>query len=357
MISQTEKLCRSMEGLYSRWGYTHYTMSKFEEYDLYARHKEFLISDRVLTFTDPGGRLLALKPDVTLSIAKNTRDSDAVQKLYYRENVYRVVGGSFRELPQLGLEALGPLDAYTRFEVLSLAAQSLEALGLPWVLDVSHLGILGGFLDRLGVAPGDRRPLFGAISQKNLHGLGERCRALGLGAEDTAALCTMASLSGSPAQVLPRLKGFAEEGLYAQLEALFAALAPWEKNLRLDLSVVDDASYYTGLVCKGFVRGVSDCVLSGGQYGGLLRRLHRRSDAMGFALFVEKLQALEAPADPDRVVLLYGADTPLAQVAVQARALQDRGLRVTAQQTLPQGERFTAVYRLENGEVREIGNA
>ena len=70
--------------LYGKFGYTQYKMSKFEEYDLYVRNKDFLVSDRVITFTGESGKLLALKPDVTLSIIKNTPESPSgINKIYY----------------------------------------------------------------------------------------------------------------------------------------------------------------------------------------------------------------------------------------------------------------------------------
>ena len=82
--SADEGIAFALRGLYEKYGYSHYRMSKFEEYDLYARNKDFLISDSVITFTDMDGRLLALKPDVTLSIVKNLNDKDNfVKKLYY----------------------------------------------------------------------------------------------------------------------------------------------------------------------------------------------------------------------------------------------------------------------------------
>lgn len=74
----------------SGYGYRRFKMSKFEEYDLYVRNKDFLVSDRMITFTDARGILMALKPDVTLSIIKNTRAEEAgPRKVYYNESVYR----------------------------------------------------------------------------------------------------------------------------------------------------------------------------------------------------------------------------------------------------------------------------
>ena len=67
--------------------------------------------------------------------------------------------------------------------------------------------------------------------------------------------------------------------------------------LRLDLSVVGDTNYYNGLVFKGFIRGVPDAVLSGGQYDNLMRKLRRRSRAVGFAVYLDLLDRVEETAD------------------------------------------------------------
>ena len=88
ILKYDERMIYDLRELYRCHGYTRFKMSKFEEYDFYVRNKDFLVSDNIITFTDTDGRLLALKPDVTLSIIKNTDDSkNEVQKVYYNENV------------------------------------------------------------------------------------------------------------------------------------------------------------------------------------------------------------------------------------------------------------------------------
>ena len=82
-VGCAERIALSLRDLYGRYGYRQYKMSKFEEYDLYARNKDFLISDSVITFTDTDGKLMALKPDVTLSIVNNSMDCPGIRKLYY----------------------------------------------------------------------------------------------------------------------------------------------------------------------------------------------------------------------------------------------------------------------------------
>ena len=110
ILKSEEKAIYSLRSLYKKYGYMPFKMSKFEEYELYVRNKDFLISDRIITFNDTNGKLLALKPDVTLSIIKNGDDKPGIkQKVYYNENVYRVSGSThqFKEIMQTGLECIG----------------------------------------------------------------------------------------------------------------------------------------------------------------------------------------------------------------------------------------------------------
>lgn len=107
ILKSEERAVLALRSLYRKYGYMPYKMSKFEEYDLYVKNKDFLVSDSVITFNDMDGRLLALKPDVTLSIVKNTDDKPLCKtKLFYNENVYRVSGSThaYKEIMQTGLE-------------------------------------------------------------------------------------------------------------------------------------------------------------------------------------------------------------------------------------------------------------
>ena len=136
VLKSDEKIIFNLRSLYSKYGYSQFKMSKFEEYDMYVSNKDFLISDNVITFTDTNGKLMALKPDVTLSIIKNAKDIEGyVQKLYYNENVYRVSKGtdSFKEIMQVGLECIGDIDEYSICEVLLLAAKSLKKISIQAV--------------------------------------------------------------------------------------------------------------------------------------------------------------------------------------------------------------------------------
>lgn len=362
----TEQAVFALRALYNRYGYAQYKMSKFEEYDLYARNKDFLISDSIITFTDRNGKLMALKPDVTLSIVKNTAHRPAgLQKLYYNENVYRVSKGTraFREIMQVGLEAMGDVDRYCIMEVLMLAAKSLKCISEEAILDVSHLGLLSEFLASIGIRPEETSRVLQYLGEKNLHELSAACRANGIAEENIALLTQLATLSGPVHQVLTQaellLKGRVNDNLLADYIRILSALADTEIGdaLYMDFSVVDDIHYYNGIVFKGFIQGLPTAILSGGQYDKLMTKMGRKDRAIGFALYTDLMERL-APApqqyDVD-TVLLYDENTDLKRLQSHISALNREG-SVLALQHKPETMRYRRLLKLQGSEVTELEN-
>ena len=154
-LKPEEQVTLKLRGLYERYGYKKYKMSKFEEYSLYSENKDFLEGNKIITFTDLDGRLMALKPDVTLSFIKNSNISeDTAEKAYYLENVYRESKDSrnFKEINQMGLELIGALDDYGITEVLSLAADTLAAVSPDYILEFSHMDYVVALLGNLDIS-------------------------------------------------------------------------------------------------------------------------------------------------------------------------------------------------------------
>lgn len=359
-----ENVMFSLRALYNTYGYAQYTMSKFEEYDLYARNKDFLISDSVITFTDTNGKLMALKPDVTLSIVKNSKDEpNTVQKVYYNENVYRVSKGShsFKEIMQVGLECLGAIDEYCICEVLTLAAESLRHISPACILDVSHIGLLSDLIDRIGVPADKKAELFRCIGEKNTHELQSICRAAEIADTDIAVLKQVVTTVGKPSKVLPPLTALLSDlPSWGDFERIVRALEndAIGENLRIDFSVVDDIHYYNGIVFKGFINGLPAAVLSGGQYDKLMQKMKRQSGAVGFAVYMDMLERLDNTAneyDVD-VVLFYDETADLAVLRDKVSELIQGGLRVSAQREKSETIRYKQLMKLCGNEVEILEN-
>ncbi len=306
MMSEQERISFRLRSLYSEYGYQRYRMSKFEEYDLYSRNKDFLFSEGVITFTDTNGRLMALKPDVTLSIVKNRKDTPGeLQRLYYHENVYRVSAAAdgFREQTQVGLECMGEVDGACIAEVLKLAAESLRLCSERFVLEISHLGILNAFVDAIAPDETVKARILECAGQKNLHGISRVCQDHGLaeGAED--ALKQLLSLYGTPRTVMPKIRALAEEygagDMAAELGRAVAGFtgSDMENRIQIDFSATGDLKYYNGVAFKGFISGIPGSVLSGGQYDALMKKMGRKDRAIGFAVFLDMLERLTEEDD------------------------------------------------------------
>lgn len=361
-IKSEERIIFALRSIYDKYGYSRYKMNKFEEYDLYVRNKDFLISDSVITFTDTNGKLMALKPDVTLSIVKNTRDlPGSVQKVYYNENVYRVAKSSrsFREIMQAGLECIGDIDDYCIYEVLSLAAQSLAEISVDSVLNIAHIGVLETLL--AGVHGEQRAHVLSCIRDKNTHELAQACKNAGLDPQRSTLLELLITSYGRAEIVLPALeKAMGDNVPLRQLKTITDAFVgtPTASMLRIDFSVVNDSIYYNGIVFKGFVSGVPSSVLSGGQYDKLMRKMGRRSGAIGFAVYLDQLERInetESLFDAD-VVLLYDEQADIAGLSNAVNRLNSDGCRVSVLRSKPETLRCRTLARYKNGEVEILEN-
>lgn len=343
--------------LYHRHGYLPYRMSKFEPYDLYVKNRSFLVSENILTFTDTDGRLMALKPDVTLSIVKNAQPpAGALEKVYYHENVYRTTsaGLGFREIMQTGLECIGALDLTAMGEVLKLAAESLGLLGGgAYLLDLGHTGLVSGLLE--GVRDNSvREQLLAELGRKNAPAIDRLCAQAGVERELAERLCGLSRLYGPPAQVLPELEALAG-GARAALEELKGLCRIMEslglsEGLRLDFSIANDMRYYNGIIFRGYLPGLASGVLAGGRYDNLLRRMGKTGQAIGFAVYLDQLERLGAGGEYDvDTLLLYGPEADPAEVARRAASLLSGGKSVRVEREVPQGLRWKELVRFEEG--------
>ena len=352
ILKTEERAMFALRNLYRRYGYIPYKMSRFEEYDLYVRNKDFLVSDQVITFSDRAGRLLALKPDVTLSIVKNAPEEPGqVQKVYYNENVYR----DYREILQTGLECVGDLSHYEIAEVVLLAAKSLQLLENPYVLDISHMGLIAAVLEGCGFDSEEKKQAMAFLRQKNAHQLKVLCEGK-VGAWEK--LHVLSSARGSGDAVLPRISQVLTTG--EEREALEELDALWRilKNngcagcVRLDFSVANNMRYYSGVVFRGYLEGIPTSILSGGQYDKLPRKMGRKAKAIGFALYVDLLQELQRESNAYDVdtLILHDGSVETAQLTAAAEEAAKTGTVLVARQK-PANRDWKKLIRFENGKV------
>ena len=360
VLKSEEQAVFELRALYRKYGYTQFKMSKFEEYDLYVKNKDFLVGDGVITFNDTDGKLLALKPDVTLSIIKNSKDEAGVtQKVYYNENVYRISGSThtFKEIMQTGLECIGDIDVYSMAEVVMLAVKSLAAVGESYVLDLSHMGILSALVDAVPASEEEKARLIRCIGEKNAHEARAICASCGASDALTEKILALISSYGKPGAVLPVLRdlcadtGFKEA--LCELETIVSVLESVGclNHVNIDFSVVNDMNYYSGVVFRGCVDGIPEGILSGGRYDKLMRKMGRKAGAVGFAVYLDLLERLNEVRDDYDVdtVLLYGDDASMGELMRTVDRLVRDGKSVLAEKALPERIRYRRLLSFGNG--------
>ncbi len=352
-LRDDERAILALRSIYKRYGYLPYRMSKFEEYELYIRNKDFLVSDRVITFNDTTGKLMALKPDVTLSIIKNGDDITGYkQKVYYSENVYRVSDstGRFKEIMQTGLECIGDINLYDIYEVIALAAQSLNVISDSFIIEISDLDILSKLIKSCNDDESFFEKAISFISEKNSHDLKRLCEEYKVDAKNCATLQMLVKTYGERSKVLETLESCCADDDLKKMRELSVMLdnSPFSDKIRFDFSVVSNINYYNGFMFKGFIDGISDRILAGGQYDKMMAKLERSSKAIGFALYLDLLEQLPAKRneyDVD-VLLVYDGKTDMSLLIKKVDEIISSKRSVTTQQMIPSNIRFREMIDL-----------
>ena len=359
-VNKDEETILRLCDLYERRGYMKYKMSKFEEYDFYMENKSFLQSKNILTFSDPSGKLMALKPDITLSIIKNIKDSEKEpEKVYYKENVYRVVKGGqeFREIMQMGLECIGDIDLYTMGEVICLAVRSLQTVSEQFILDVSHVGVTAALLDAAGLQDVARKKMTSSIGAKNSDEIRILCRQYEVDKALTESIVGLSGIYGSFKSAIEKAESYCVNDTMREamreLKEVYRVLESMDcaENVNLDFSIVNDMDYYSGVIFQGFIKGIPVEVLYGGRYDNLLHRMDKKGQAIGFAVYLGQLEQYETEEkefDVD-VLIRYDEDDDPVKIAETADAALKLGRSVRVQKSSESSLRAKQYISVKDG--------
>lgn len=369
VLPRDERLQLTLRAIYEQYGYKRADVNKFEPYDLYVDNKSFLNTDKIISFMDLDGRLLSLKPDVTLSIVKKMPDGRqrGFMKVYYNEKVVRLPFGSheYKEINQTGIELLGDIDEYSKVEAVTLALKSLEAIEKPFVLDISHMGFVSGLLDEEKISFENKKKINEFIFQKNSHELKKLLDTLNIDETLKGKISAIPLLYGPFEETLEKAKllavGDTAVNALGELERLFASLKnnPLSKHMSLDFSIVNDLEYYNGIIFQGYIKGLSQIVLKGGNYDFLTKRMGKQGGAIGFAVYTDFLTRMlyeKKKYDCDALII-YDEKTSCETLLAKIEALQSKGLSVRAERETPEFFSAAKTYKITGSELTEVKNA
>lgn len=328
---------QSLVSLYKTYGYKLYKPSCFEEYSLYQENKDFLIGKNVITFSDLSGRLMAMRPDVTLSLIKHCDiRGGALEKFYYNEKVYRQLAGGkeFKEISQIGAEIIGAVDGACVCEAAILMCETLSSISKDYVLDVSHMGFTEGLLNEFTVG---RQEVKEYLKSKNLHDFLKLSQKYGYSQRLITAFETLLSAEGNPEVALKMAEGAVVNNQMASaLQSLttlcqrLARFGYWDK-IKVDFSVTNNADYYNGEVFNGYVNGIYHRVLSGGRYDKLIEKLGKRGGAVGFALYLGELDRffVKEREEVDYLIIYNSSNEDLALEEAGKKIKQGYSVRIS----------------------------
>jgi ATP phosphoribosyltransferase regulatory subunit len=328
-----------------RWGYREVVTPTMEYFDTLVRGEGTEAGDRLFKLVDRGGELLALRPEMTTSVARlittHLRGHPLPLRVAYAGQVFRgseTGSGRLREFPQVGCELIGAGTLEADAEIVALAVEALEASGIQGCsISLGHVGFLRGMLAGLALPDEGDREVRALLYQKDFVGLRAILDRYGIPQVRAHALSQLPVLSGPGAiHDARRLAGTPEsERVLSDLEDLTKMLAAFGVGdiVRVDLSIIRDFEYYTGIVFEGHTSALGYSLLGGGRYDRLLEGFGVPYPATGFALRVDRVLASSGPGEsawaPD-VAVTY-ADGARVEALRLASALRERDLSVTVE--------------------------
>ena len=331
---------RRLSQVFSLRGYHEVLTPGLEFFDVFNLPGAAIPQQEMYKCTDNQGRLLVLRPDSTLPIARmaasRLQQRQKPLRFYYGQTVYRNspdLSGRNDECAQMGIELMGAQGLRADLEVIAAGVEALSTCVENFRVEIGHAGFFRALADQLPLSQGEREQLRTTIESKNYAALSELLDPL----EPTPAVEAM--------RRLPRLFGGQEvlaqaerwcEGDAAQmleyLQTLYSALGQLGLGDRLmvDLGLVQRNDYYTGMVFSAYVEDQGDAVLLGGRYDKLCEKFGAPMPAVGFSIDLDAVASLlgeGAPAPQGAEVLVFGEEGREVQALEQVAALTRAGTR------------------------------
>ncbi len=349
---------------FARASYSEVIPPTFEYYEALAAEASPQVREEIYRFPDRDGRMLALRADPTIPIARliSTKlfDRPLPLRLFYIANVFRheePKASLRREFTQAGVELIGAGTPQADAEVIALTVNSLRAVGLQeFRVRLGAMDILNALLEPLGLNETQFELVKSALERKNERALNDLLRDAPMTAETRRALAALPTLAGG-GEILPRARRECaiNDGARAALERMqtlwnFLDVLGVSEAITLDLGMVRGMAYYTGIVFEGFARGIGFSILSGGRYDKLLAHFGNALPACGFAIGVERVLAALHLQSGDAISLAPEIIAEMGSANVAQRVAEKRAQGVRVEWYLQNGTRAEIL-----GSARERG--
>jgi len=337
-MSKKDLVLLDIRKMYDLYGYKRISLPSFEEYDLYNENKDF-IDRNILTVMSPNGKLLALRPDITLSVAKKISKDQSLKysKIYYQENTYNLTKYTgYEEDEQLGIELIGKESVFLDFEIVDLAVKSLDIINEKSLIVLSHAGFISSIFDNLNLEYEVKEEIFDCINKKNSHDIKNILENNKFISENVKELIyKIPELSGDLDDITKELSKYGINDnikkILLELKQLNNLLLKFHKRSKIvfDFSVIKNLNYYNGIILQGYIEGFPNVILTGGRYDRLFEKFGVDTGAVGFAILTDSLKGYYKDEDKNDFEILIAYDNSNFEKLVEfVNDFQDKGLRV-----------------------------
>lgn len=333
--------------IFEQRGYSEVITPGVEFYDVFTRNSRYFSQEMMYKLVDAKGRLLVLRPDSTIPIARlvatRLRDAYLPLRLYYNQNIFVAnpsMTGRSDEIIQTGIELIGSSSRKADLEVLCTAIEVLNACDAgDFRFEIGNIGFCNELIARLPVGDECKADVRSYIEAKNYPALSDLLDSIG-DHKVTYALRQLPRLFGGEEVFEKAAMLFNDDiiqNILDELKSVYKDLCLLGKNfsdkIAIDLGLVNRADYYTGIVFRGYVEGCGQAALYGGRYDKLIGDFGMELPATGFAVNVDAvakvlLKTKRHPFIKAADVLVFGEAGYELQALLHANTLIATGLSV-----------------------------
>lgn len=300
------KVIKIINNIFNKWGYKEIMTSTIEYYEGFRYEYSGIKEENVYKFFDSKGRILSLRPDMTIPIVRvvSTRfkDINANIRLRYSSNIYRVFEeftGKRNEYTDCGIELISKDKEFSDLEVLILAIEALKEAGSNnFKIEIGEINFLKGAIEELNIEDKEKNILSDLIEKKEIEGLNKFLDKLDIDKKMKIFFKNLPLTFGGGIKTLNKYKDMAFNKKMIEsveyLEVLIKDLKAlgYDKYLTFDLGLTPRLSFYTGIIFRGFIEGSGSIVLSGGRYDNLIKNAKKDFGAIGFSINADEVSSI-----------------------------------------------------------------
>ncbi|MGI6707008.1 MAG: ATP phosphoribosyltransferase regulatory subunit [Clostridia bacterium] len=335
-----------LRDFFYRWGYDEIETPTFEYYDVFSSGIGSVRQEQMLKFIDHHGRILVLRPDITMPIARlvatKLRDYPIPLRLCYLCNAFgynATQAGNLREFTQAGIELLGLEGTEADAEVISLAIMALKDIGLSnFQIDIGQVDFFKGLMEEAGVTDDEAEEIRQYVDQKNMLAIDLLLKDSPISQHVKRKIMELPSLYGGP-EVLENAQKMTEnkrcKKAIDNIHQVYEILKDFglKDYISIDLGMVQSIDYYSGIIFRGITSELGFPILAGGRYDQLVKEFGYDLPATGFAMGIKRLlMALERQGNLENmpgIDVLAGYHPEVRQKALSyIQDLRAKGKRV-----------------------------